>query len=255
MRTAAPRFAAIIDAMRFFSNGDRAVHLGRFPLERIARTAAIPGLLTLHDRFPAASQTPLGRIVNEYIGLFEQFRAEDPAPELAPYPRDARRLANELKANCYFLNASLAACCSIPEAAWNGACIAGHTCALAVVVEFGRDPEPDNPAAVWVRGSEYDCALLRAAEIALISAAFLRRLGFAATAHTRDRTEVSHARILRAAGLIRDDLSAPFLGRRYASCVVTSAEPLAADRPLAGGRFLEGGLRSEERRVGKECRL
>ncbi len=94
-----------------------------------------------------------------------------------------------------------------------------------------------------MRGSEYDCALLRAAEIALISAAFLRRLGFSATAHTRDRTEVSHAAILRSAGLVYADQAAPFIGKRYASCVVTTSEPLAADMPLAGnGSVFEGGL-------------
>ena len=212
-------------------------------MERVARAAALPELSALQDRFPAPSGTPLGRIVNEYVSLFEQFRAEPPAPESAPYPPDPLRLANELKANCYFLNASLAACCAIAESAWLGSRIEGHRHALAILVEFGRDPEPDNLAADWVRGSEYDCALLRAAEIALISAAFLRRLGFAATAHTRDRTEVSHAVILRSAGLVYGNLAAPFIGKRYASCIVTTSEPLAADRPLAGnGNLLEGGL-------------
>ncbi len=229
--------------MRIFSNRDRAVHLGPFPLERIARSTAVPDPGGVEDRFPERSDSPLGRIVNEYIALFEQFRAEPPAPERAPYPRDPQRLANELKANCYFLNATFAACCEIPASAWTGPRAEGHRHALAIVVEFGRTPEPDNPAAEWIRGSEYDCALLRAAEIALISAAFLRRLGYAATAHTRDRTDVSHAGILRSAGLVYADLAAPFIGRRYASCVVTTSEPLAADLPLAGeGNLLEGGL-------------
>ncbi|MEW6690225.1 MAG: reductive dehalogenase domain-containing protein, partial [Pseudomonadota bacterium] len=187
--------------------------------------------------------TPLGRIVNEYIALFEQFRAEPAAPERAPYPGDPRRLANELKANCYFLDASLAGCCEVPRSAWLGAPLEGHRHALAVLVEYGRDPEPDNLAAQWVRGSEYDCALLRAAEIALISAAFLRRLGFEATAHTRDRTDVVHAQVLAAAGLVYADLEAPFIGKRYASCVVTTSEPLAPDRSLSGRKSpLEGGL-------------
>jgi reductive dehalogenase len=229
--------------MRLFSNRNRPVHFGPFPMERLARAATLPDAPPPRDAFPAPSTTPLGRIVNEYIALFEQFRSEDPAPERAPYPRDPRKLANELKANCYFLNASLAACCEIPAAAWRGAPIEGHRHALAILVELGRDPEPDNLAADWVRGSEYDCALLRAAEIALISAAFLRRLGFSATAHTRDRTEVSHAAILRCAGLVYADGTAPFIGRRYASCIVTTSEPLAADRPLAGNAgVLEGGL-------------
>lgn len=238
--------------MRIISNRDRAVHLGPFPLESVARAAAMPDLAAVRDSFPARSATPLGRIVNEYIALFEQFRSEAPAPERAPYSPDPQRLANELKANCYFLDASLAGCCEIPDPAWSGTRIHGHRHALAIVVEFGRDPEPDNPAAAWIRGGEYDCALLRAAEIALISAAFLRRLGFSATAHTRDRTEVSHARILVAAGLAYGESGpgagegramAPFIGRRYASCIVTTSEPLAADQPLSGkGNFLDGGL-------------
>jgi reductive dehalogenase len=219
------------------------VHLGPLPLERVARDSVPTDLEALHDAFPAPSTTPLGRIVNEYIALFEQFRSEAPAAERAPYPGNAVRLANELKANCYFLNASLAACCKIPDGAWRDAPIEGHRHALAILVEFSREPEPDNLAAAWVRGSEYDCALLRAAEIALISAAFLRRLGYPATAHTRDRTDVEHAVILRCSGLVYADLEAPFLGRRYASCVVTTSEPLAADRALAGKRsVLEGGL-------------
>ena len=230
--------------MRILSNASRPVHLGSFPLERIPR-AAMPDLSAVGDSFPAPSATPLGRIVNEYVALFEQFRSEAPAPERAPYPRDPRRLANELKANCYFLNASLAGCCEIPDSAWAGARIEGHRYALAILVEYGRDPEPANLAAQWVRGSEYDSALLRAAEIALISAAFLRRLGLDATAHTRDRTDVSHARILIAAGLTRWEggaLVAPFIGTRFASCVVTTAEPLAADAPLAPRGAIEGGL-------------
>lgn len=229
--------------MRLFSNRRRPVHLGPFPLERIARAAA-PDLAGAHDAWPAPSATPLGRIVNEYIALFGQFRAEDPAPERAPYPADPRRLANELKANCYFLDASLAGCCEIPDAAWLGDRIPGHRWALAVLVEYGRLPEPGNLAREWIAGSEHDCALLRAAEIAVITASFLRRLGFAATAHTRDASDVSHAHILLAAGLARwrsGALEAPFIGRRFAACIVTTGEPLAPDAPLAADPFA-GGL-------------
>ncbi len=230
--------------MRLFSNRRRPVHLGPLPLERVARAAALPDLAGVRDAAPAPSATPLGCIVNEYIALFEQFRAEDPAPERAPYPADRQRLANELKANCYFLNASLAGCCEIPDSAWTGARIDGHRWALAVLVEYGRLPEPGNLAREWIAGSEHDCALLRAAEIAVITASFLRRLGFAATAHTRDASEVSHAHILVAAGLARwrgGALVAPFIGTRFASCIVTTAEPVAADSPLAFDAF-DGGL-------------
>jgi len=229
--------------VRLFSNRTRAPHLGPFPLESLPRrTAPLP---EVRDAHPAASSSALGRIVNEYIALFEQFRSEPAASGLAPYPDDPSRLARELKANCYFLDASLAGCCEIPPGAWRGAPLAGHRHALAVVVEYGRDIEPGNLAADWVRGSEHDCALLRAAEIALISAAFLRRLGFEATAHTRDATDVEHAPILVASGLARardGRAVAPFFGTRFASAIVTTARPLAADAPLANGSF-NGGWR------------
>ncbi len=231
--------------MRLISNRDRSVHLGSLPLERIARLERAPEIAPLRDEFPAPSTTPLGRIVNEYVALFEEFRSGEAAAERAPYPDDPARLAAEIKANCYFLNATLAACCEVPDSAWTGERPAGHRYALAVVIEFGRLPEPGNLARGWIEGSEFDCALLRAAEIAAISASFLRRLGFAATMHTRDRSEVSHAQVLVACGLARTAngrLRAPFIGARFASCIVTTSQPLAADRPLAAPTAFEGGL-------------
>ena len=231
--------------MRLISNRDRPVHLGSLPLERIARLARAPVLGALRDGFPPPSATPLGRIVNEYVSLFEELRGGEAAPERAPYPDDPAKLAAELKANCYFLNATLAGCCEIPDSAWIGERPAGHRYALAVVVEFGRLPEPGNLARGWIDGSEFDCALLRAAEIAAISASFLRRLGFAATMHTRDRSEVSHAQVLVACGLARaagGSVQAPFIGGRFASCIVTTSQLLAADRPLAAQSAFEGGL-------------
>jgi reductive dehalogenase len=251
----------IIAFMRLFSNRDRPVHLGPFPLERIARAPAIADCSGMRDAFAPESATPLGRIVNEYLALFERFRAEPPAPERAPYPRDPRRLASELKANCYFLNASLAGCCEVPPSAWLGAPLERQRYALAIAVELGRDPEPDNLAAGWVRGSEYDCALLRAAEIALISAAFLRRLGFEATAHTRRASDLAHAPVLVAAGIARWKQGrpvAPFIGTRFASCVVTTSEPLAADLPLdpdAGDGSFGGWLGLGGAETGWERRL
>jgi hypothetical protein len=217
--------------MRFFSNRDRAVHLGRFPLERIPRRDAPPSLDGVRDSFPAPGASPLGRIVNEYIALFEQLRVEPAAPEVAPYPDDPARLAAELKANCHFLDASLAACGEVPASAWLGAPMRGQTHALSIVVEFGRLPEAGNLARGWIEGTEYDCALLRAAEIGAISAAFLRRLGFEATLHTRDCTDVSHAKVLVAGGLGRWNgvrVEAPFIGTRFASCIVTTSAPLIA---------------------------
>mgnify|MGYP007082273978 CR=1 FL=1 len=48
--------------------------------------------------------------------------------------------------------------------------------------------------------------------------------------------------------LLRADGEAPFIGRRYASCIVTTAEPLSADLPTAVGQ-----LNGEVERLIREC--
>ncbi len=108
--------------MRLFSHKHRAMHMGPFPLERLARGNSIP------DYSPAAGQrtreavTPgnpesMAGAFREYLDLFDRMRLGDPAPKQAPIPSDPQERANHLKAGCYNLDVSMAATCAIPEQA------------------------------------------------------------------------------------------------------------------------------------------
>lgn len=108
--------------MRLFSNKNRPVHLGPFPLERLARINEIP------QYFPSVPQRPLkiedeenpdslANAMCDYIDLFDRMRLGDASPNMAPVPDELQERANHLKAACYYLDASMAGCCEIPEVA------------------------------------------------------------------------------------------------------------------------------------------
>ena len=235
--------------MRLFSNRDRPVHLGAYPLERLPRAAlSQEGLDTIRKFQFNESPSPgnvLARICRDYARIYEQFRTGDAAAEKAPYPEDPAARANELKSLAMFFDATMAGACAIPGPAWLGAPDAGHSHALVVLVEVDDHVEEDNPVRDLIRGSGGAAAKLRATEVAVTVAAYLRELGYAATAHTPQVAEVSLPVLAVQAGLVRckPDLSleAPFIGARFAVGAVTTAMQLAPDLPLAPRRAFEGG--------------
>ena len=174
--------------MRIFSNRKRAVHLGRFPLERLARAPLQAGLLAeVKRRFAAQGSAPpnkLAEICREYCAIYERFRAAAPAAVKAPYLEDPTERSAELKSMALFFDATMAAACTVPPEAWLAAPLAGHTHALVVLVEYNDHVERDNPVHDLIKGSEGAAAKLRATEVAVVVSAYLRQLGFSATAHT-----------------------------------------------------------------------
>ncbi|MGE0335197.1 MAG: reductive dehalogenase domain-containing protein [Gammaproteobacteria bacterium] len=110
--------------IKLFSHRDRAVHLGAFPLERLARattTAAAP-------RLPATGPLPgdnpsrphsLRHALRDYLELMDRLRSGAPAPTRAPIPDEPAVRADHLQAACYYLDASMAATCRIPAHAWS----------------------------------------------------------------------------------------------------------------------------------------
>ncbi|MCY3751973.1 MAG: hypothetical protein OXG54_11320 [Gammaproteobacteria bacterium] len=108
--------------MRLFSHKNRAMHLGPFPLERLARTESIPEnppAGKLRERQGAMPDNPgsMAGAFREYLDLFDRMRLGDPAPKQAPIPADPVERADHLKAGCYNLDVSMAATCAIPEQA------------------------------------------------------------------------------------------------------------------------------------------
>ncbi|MBM3486950.1 MAG: reductive dehalogenase [Alphaproteobacteria bacterium] len=196
--------------MRLFSHRHRPVHLGALPLERLARASA---------PMPVAAQ-------------------------LAPIPNDPERRAENLTAACYFMDATLAGIARVPEAAWTGGRL-DHAFAIAIVVEDGPVPRDGAPGAAWIGGANAARGDLRAGEIATVIAGYIRRLGFAARAHTATESEIDTGTILVHAGLatVADGrLRVPFLETRYRAAVVTTAMTLAPDRPLGQSTLRAGGL-------------
>lgn len=234
--------------MRIFSNRRRPVHLGRFPLERLPRAALDKAAVRKLRELPVASGIPerntLARLCREYCAIYERFRSGTPAAEKAPYLEDPLERANELKSLAHFFDATMVATCAIPGEAWRASPICGHTHALVLLVEVNDEVEPGNPVRELIQGSDGAAAKLRATEVAVVVSAYLRQLGFEATAHSPFASDVALPVMAAQAGLARLNraaLEAPFIGRRFAVGVVTTDMRLAVDLPLRGRSLFEGG--------------
>jgi reductive dehalogenase len=115
-----------------------------------------------------------------------------------------------------------------------------HTHALVFLVEYARDPRPDEPGADWLHGTQAQRAALLTANTAIVLSSYIRMLGFEARAHTATTSEVDLQRLAVSGGLAgivpQADgtiaLENPFLGRRFGLAVVTTTMEIAPDLPL-----------------------
>ncbi|MDA5555584.1 2Fe-2S iron-sulfur cluster-binding protein [Shimia sp. MMG029] len=114
--------------------------------------------------------------------------------------------------------------------------IESHENALVFLIEHHRDPERGEPGSDWILDAQDQRACLRATEVAVVIANYIRLLGFGAKAHTATSTDVDLGRVGVAAGLLaleNGDLVAPWLGKRYGLAVITTDMDLAHDGALA----------------------
>ena len=232
--------------MRIFSNADRPVHLSPFPVERLRRASVSDETLraTIDPKPQSATTNVLANICREYCGIYERFRDGVVAPEKAPYFEEPSVRSDELKSMALFFDATLVGVCNIPELAWFGKGIPGHTNALVVAVEYNDHIEDDNPVRDLIRQSDGAVAKLRATEVATVVSGYIRQLGFSAVAHTPHRSDISLNAMAVKSGIARfsaGEITAPFLGSRFAIGAVTTNMVLAPDMPLGPQRLLEGG--------------
>lgn len=103
---------------KLFSDRNRPVHLGPYPLERLARTDAAPDL----DRIPPMRRVSFHRrdaphsIVNamaDYQAMLDAIRIGLVAKVRSVCPEDPQVRADHLKAFGYFSDASMAATCAL----------------------------------------------------------------------------------------------------------------------------------------------
>ncbi|MBV2360383.1 4Fe-4S dicluster domain-containing protein [Thalassococcus sp. CAU 1522] len=108
-------------ALRIFSDRDRPVHLGPYPLERLAR-AALPDLSALPAFRPVPFDRPATResLVNamvEHQAMMDAIRDGLVNKARSDIPEDPVARTNHLKAFGYFNDASMVGCAALPDAA------------------------------------------------------------------------------------------------------------------------------------------
>ena len=226
--------------MKLFSHKDRPVHLGPYPLERLPRisdpTAEPPGLQGMRPTETAsAGPASAGHAYQLYLDLYDNQRTGAVSP-LAPISDDPVERANNVKGGLYFLDADMVGIAAIPQEAWRGEEVPSHRYGVVTLVAHTRAFDGPQPGDDWINGTRQVNADLRASELAVLTASYIRRLGFDAMAHTPTATDLDLERVALQAGIIeavRGHLRAPYIDTGFALSVVSTDFELAPEAPLA----------------------
>ncbi len=101
--------------IRFFSDKNRPVHLGSYPLERLARQQAMPDLAPVSPMAELSFHRPgqpesIVNAMGEFQAMMDAIRDGFVNPAMAEIPADLVERANHLKAFGYFNDASMMGC-------------------------------------------------------------------------------------------------------------------------------------------------
>ncbi|NNC91858.1 MAG: 4Fe-4S dicluster domain-containing protein, partial [Acidimicrobiia bacterium] len=176
----------------------------------------------------------MGHAYATYEAIYDRCRRGEVAPP-APVPTSPAEVSANLKAGLYFLNADVVGCGVVSPAAWTGQ-PHPHRFSVVIVVAHTRDRGADQPGEQWISGTRQRNADLRAAELATISASYIRKLGFDAIAHTPTATDLDLEAVALQAGVVevrRGRLRVPYLPGGFALAAVSTDIELAPDAPLA----------------------
>jgi reductive dehalogenase len=235
--------------VKLFSHRKRPAHLGPYPLERLPRLTDPAARPPMNGRErPAEKRRPgpnsAGHAYPLYQGLFDQQR-RGPVADAAPIPDDPTERANNIKAGLYFLDADMVGCGFVPSDAWTdshdkpSADKSDHRYAVAILIAHTRTVGVDQPGDDWIDGTRQVNADLRAAELAVLTAGYIRRLGFDATAHTPTEADIDIERVALQCGLVESTggrLRVPYLAGGFALAAVTTSFAMTPDAPLAPRR-------------------
>ncbi|MEX2524978.1 MAG: hypothetical protein WD750_08470 [Gammaproteobacteria bacterium] len=104
--------------VKLFSSRRRPMHLGPYPLERLARAQTpahghISGAAESLQLSDPENPLSLANSMQPYMDVVDNMRTGTSAKDEAPIPTDAEERARHMKAACYFLDAGMAAVCRI----------------------------------------------------------------------------------------------------------------------------------------------
>ncbi len=108
-----------------------------------------------------------------------------------------------------------------------------HGHAIAILVEYPRDPTPGEPGCDWIVGTQAQRAAVLSAQTAVLLSSYLRLLGHEARAHSATCSDLDLGKLAVACGLAEADGSNPYVGKRYGLAAVSTTFAMAPDRPLA----------------------
>ncbi|MDE0652576.1 MAG: 4Fe-4S dicluster domain-containing protein [bacterium] len=226
--------------MRLFSGRSRPAALGPLPAERLPRTAdpvALDALPPLPDPPRSGSDRCVSRVIDPIIRTFTEARHADVASARATMPSPQAAVDN-VKGYCYFLDADLVGVCELPEEAWPGDRLDGHSHGVSILVAHRRPIRRGEPGHDWIAGAEQTVADVRAMEIATVVARYLGTLGYEAAAHSESRSDVDHVVVAVAAGVLevrRGRLTNPLVVTDFGLATITTSLALPVDQPLAPG--------------------
>ena len=108
--------------LRFFSDKDRPVHLGPYPLERLKRLRQAPDFNTVPAWAPVSFRRPdapdsIVNAMGDYQAMLVAIRDGMVNKTRATIPADPLDRSNHLKAFGYFSDASMVGICRLPGAA------------------------------------------------------------------------------------------------------------------------------------------
>jgi len=108
--------------LRFFSDKNRPVHLGQYPLERLARQSRMPDLAAVPAPAPLVFRRPeapesLVNAMDEYQAMLDAIRDGLVNRARSDIPADPVERANHIKAFGYFQDAPMIGICALPDAA------------------------------------------------------------------------------------------------------------------------------------------
>ncbi|MCY4516333.1 MAG: hypothetical protein OXB99_03745 [Acidimicrobiaceae bacterium] len=234
--------------MKLFSHKKRPTGMGPYPLERLPRltdpAAPVAGAGVRPAEARPEGPLSASHAYELYLDLFDQQRTGD-VSERAPIPDDPQERADNLKGGLYFLDADMTGCGVLTADAWTGE-TRDHGFAVVTLVAHARTVGRDQPGDDWIDGTRQVNADLRAAELAVLIAGYIRRIGFDAVAHTPTISDVDIEKVALQCGLIEavgGELRAPFIKTGFSLSVVSTDMEITPDAPLAR-RGLAAKLRS-----------